>query len=288
MRVCGLHAVGNGGGRRLRGAGVSDGSLHVSVLGGDTLAIAALAITTSVNAFSALLQATVTGIDDSGVLHGRGIDRGEHGGRERESVRGVFVFDRRGHVGCGGEDFANGTSPTPWRVTLDFAALQGTTYSGSVRNALHDSHQSHSQDALDLCGGLAGGQFRAQRIQRGGGELDSDGTNRTYSVAGPGSRRVEDHDASMVFSGSWTEVRGNYSGGTIHTTTTPGDSLSCSYQATQSHSLYVGLRYTGTGGVVSISVDGAAALSVNPGIRAKMRCSATRWEVSAWGRTRRF
>ncbi len=49
-------------------------------------------------------------------------------------------------------------------------------------------------------------------------------------------------------------------------TTTPGDSLSCNYQATQSHTLYAGLRYTGNGGVVSISVDGAAAVSVNTGI----------------------
>jgi hypothetical protein len=73
----------------------------------------------------------------------------------------------------------------------------------------------------------------------------------------------------MVFSGSWTEVRGNYSGGTIHKTTTPGDSLSCTYHATQSHTLYVGLRYTGTGGTVSIVVDGNAAVSVNLAIPAE-------------------
>ena len=90
------------------------------------------------------------------------------------------------------------------------------------------------------------------------------GTNRTYSVAGLGSRRIEDNDASIVYSGSsWTELRGNYSGGTIQQTSNPGDSLSCSYQATQSHTLYAGLRYTGTGGVISIAVDGQAAVAVN-------------------------
>jgi hypothetical protein len=89
------------------------------------------------------------------------------------------------------------------------------------------------------------------------------GTNRTYSVAGPGSRRIEDSDASIVYSGSWSELRGNYSGGTIQETTSAGDTLSCTYQATQGHTLYAGLRYTGTGGVISIAVDGQAAVPVN-------------------------
>src|SRR6185312_15882823 len=95
------------------------------------------------------------------------------------------------------------------------------------------------------------------------------GTNRAYSVAGPGSLRIEDHDASMIFSGGWTEVRGNYSDGTIHKTTTPGDSLNCTYQAVQSHTLYVGLRYTGTGGTVAIVVDGGAAVSIDLAIPAE-------------------
>ena len=81
--------------------------------------------------------------------------------------------------------------------------------------------------------------------------------------------RIEDHDASMVFGGTWAEVRGNYSGGTIHKTTSPGDSLSCTYQATHSHTLYVGLRYTGTGGTVSILVDGGTAVSVDLAIPAE-------------------
>ena len=74
------------------------------LLGGDTLASAAQAITDSVNAFSALLKATRERIDDSGVLHGRGVDCGQHGGGEWESVCDVLVFDGRGHLGCGRED----------------------------------------------------------------------------------------------------------------------------------------------------------------------------------------
>src|SRR5258707_1175213 len=53
------------------------------------------------------------------------------------------------------------------------------------------------------------------------------GPNGTYSIAGPGSRRIEDHDASMIYSSGWLESRGNFSGGTIHRTSTPGASIGC-------------------------------------------------------------
>ena len=237
------------------------------MLGGDTLASAALAITNSVNAFSALLEGDGERVDDSVVLHGRGVDCGQHGGGERESVRGVLVFDGRGYLGRGRADLRSWNFADYLESDAGFQCAAGDDYSGSCRARC----TRFLPISFARCAGLT------RRICRRARSLAANsawwcanwtvtGTNRTYSVAGPGSRRMEDHDASMVFSGSWTEVRGNYSGGTIHTTTTPGDSLSCNYQATQSHTLYAGLRYTGTGGVVSISVDGAAAVLVNTGI----------------------
>jgi len=88
------------------------------------------------------------------------------------------------------------------------------------------------------------------------------GTNRGYSVAGPGSRRLEDHSVEVQFSGSWVETRGNFSGGTIHATTNTGDSVACTYNAVVSHTLYLGTRYLGLTGVVgasiSITVDGVS------------------------------
>jgi hypothetical protein len=49
--------------------------------------------------------------------------------------------------------------------------------------------------------------------------------NRLYSVAGPGSQRFEDDSSAMVYGGSWTLPRGNYSGGTIHYTQAQGSSV---------------------------------------------------------------
>jgi hypothetical protein len=89
------------------------------------------------------------------------------------------------------------------------------------------------------------------------------GTNQIYSVAGPGSLRIEDDAANCVYSGTWSETLGNYSGGTIESTTSVGDSVTCTYQATLAHTLYLGLRYLANGAEVSISVNGASAGTVN-------------------------
>jgi len=235
------------------------------MLGGDTLASAAGAIADSVTASSALLKASASGSTIRVYYTGGGTvatsTAGANGNRFAmySYAMGAATWD------AGAQNFAHGTSPTTWRVTLDFSALQGTItpdLSGTLytipTSLIRKIRWTYAAD-------LQAANFTRSEFSVVVANWTVTGTNRTYAVAGPGSRRVEDHDASTVFSGSWTEVRGNYSGGTIHTTTTPGDSLSCNYQATQSHTLYVGLRYTGTGGVVSITVDGAA-VSVNMGI----------------------
>jgi len=176
---------------------------------------------------------------------------------------GAAVWD------AGAKSFAHGTAPTTWRVTLDFGALQGTT-TPDLSGTLYTIPTNHIRKMRwTYAADLQAAAFVRSEFSVAVSNWTVTGTNRTYSVAGPGSLRIEDHDTSTIFSGTivpggaWTEVRGNYSGGTIQKTTTPGDSLSCTYQATQSHTLYAGLRYTGTGGLVSIVVDGGAAVSVN-------------------------
>ena len=236
------------------------------MLGGDTLASAAGVIAASVTASSALLQASASGSTIQVYYTGGGTvaasTAGANGNRFAmySYATGAATWD------ADAQNFAHGTSPTTWRVTLDFSALEGTitpNLSGTLYTIpTHLIRKIRWTYAADL----QAANFTRSEFSVVVANWTVSGTNRTYAVAGPGSRRVEDHDASMVFSGTWTEVRGNYSGGTIHTATTPGDSLSCSYQATKSHTLYAGLRYTGTGGVVSISVDGGAAVSVNMGI----------------------
>ena len=253
-------------------------------LSGDILANAAQAITDSVNAFSAVMKATRTGatirLYYTGGTTIAASTAGANGNRFAvySYSTGAAVWD------AGAKTFANGTSPTAWRMTLNFSALQGTItpdLSGTLytipTNLIRKMRWTYAAD-------LQAAAFARSQFSVAVTNWTVTGTNRTYSVTGPGSLRIEDHDVSMVFSGAWSEVRGNYSGGTIHQTTTPGDSLSCTYQATQSHALYVGLRYTGTGGTISIVVDGHAAASVNlaiPGEDALFRYSLGTFAVGS-------
>ena len=163
--------------------------------------------------------------------------------------------------------FANGTSPTQWSIAIDFSSLQGyqqpdfSDTPGPVpTNQIRKMRWTYAA-ALQV------GPFARSEFQVVVGNWSVTGTNRTYSVAGPGSRRVEDDSVEIVYCGSWTESRGNFSGGIIHSSTTTGDSVSWTYTASQSHTLYLGTRYLGlstaSGTSVSIEVDGVSAGTVN-------------------------
>ena len=88
------------------------------------------------------------------------------------------------------------------------------------------------------------------------------GTKRTYVVAGPGSRRIEDDAPEVSYTGEWSTAQGNFSGGTIHWTESAGAGLSCTYRASAAHSLYLGTRRAYNCGQISISVDGAAPVAM--------------------------
>jgi hypothetical protein len=158
--------------------------------------------------------------------------------------------------------FANGTSPTQWQVSLDFATLQGSRSNTAI--VLEDVptyavRKLRWTYAADL---QAGGYVRSE-FDVVVSDWTVTGTNRGYLVAGPGSRRAEDHNREVQYSAGWTESRGNFSGGTIHYTSTVGASVTWSYHAGGSHALYVGTRYTASGAVISASVDGGTAQTID-------------------------
>jgi hypothetical protein len=81
------------------------------------------------------------------------------------------------------------------------------------------------------------------------------GSNRNYQVAGMGSWRAEDSDVSIGLYRPVDTVIGNYSGGSISYATTPGASVSYSYQSPQSHILNLGTRRFPTAAQVTVQVD---------------------------------
>lgn len=222
------------------------------VASGDSLGTIVSNIASFVNG-SALLQATATGTTIR-VFYPAGAS-GNRFGMYSYST-GAATWDHASQT------FANGTSPTEWQIDLDFSSLQGTL-SPDLTGPLVAIPTAHVRKMRwTYAADLQPGSYVRSEFQVVVSNWTVSGTGRAYSVAGPGSRRIEDHSLAAIYSGSWTESRGNYSGGTIHHTSSSGSSVTIGYNAAQSHALYVGLRYLATGATVSINVDGSPAATI--------------------------
>jgi hypothetical protein len=166
-----------------------------------------------------------------------------------------------------GQTLAGGTSPTQWQVTIPFASLSGyidpdytTLYPIVNPNQIRKVRWTYAAD-------LQAGTFARSEFEVLVSGWTVTGTNLDYSVAGPGSLRFDDFSAAMAYAGAWSLTEGlstgNYSGGTIHLSTTPGDAVTCSYTSPFAHTLYLGTRYLDNGSQVAITVDGVSAGTVN-------------------------
>ena len=81
---------------------------------------------------------------------------------------------------------------------------------------------------------------------------------RTLQIAGPASLRVgNDESGACAYSGGGWKIQGasNYWHGFSRVTAEPGDSVTVSYAATQTHDLYLGTSLYFDRGIVSITVD---------------------------------
>ena len=152
--------------------------------------------------------------------------------------------------------FSGGTSPTVWRVSLDFSNLKDST--GATVNTTNVRRLRWTWAADWQYGNFERSEFAVTIAN-----WQATGSGLTYSVAGPGSRRIEDTDSSVTYAGDWAEERGNYSGGSIRHSTNPGDHLQCTYTAAGTHSLYLGTRYTNHGATIAIQVDGGTPTALS-------------------------
>ncbi len=161
--------------------------------------------------------------------------------------------------------FANGTSPTKWRVSLEFGNLNAYSAPGAASSypilaaEMADVRKLRWTYAADL----QPGEYSRSEFAVAVSNWTVTGSGRAYQIAGPGSRRIEESDALMSYSGTWADLpeRGNYSGGMIQKTSEMGASASVTYTMGQPHTLYVGTRYTGNAAKVDVSVDGSAVLT---------------------------
>jgi len=228
------------------------------MLVGDTLENAVTNIVAGVNAFSPTMSATQSGTTITLTYVGAGETLANSTTGANGNLIGVYTYVSGGMTeqwDAPWKQMAGGTSPTEWQIVLPFATLQDPTLGTIPASAVRKLRWTYSAS-------LQAGAFARSEFQVVVSNWSVAGT-RTYSVAGPGSRRIEDNSIAVRYTGSWTESSGNYSGGTIQSTSTNSDSLSCSYVSAQTHSLYFGTRLTGTGAEISISVDGQTPISVN-------------------------
>jgi hypothetical protein len=235
------------------------------VFGGDTLATIITNLTASINADSAVLQATASG-DTITVYYTNGQPIATSTAGANGNIFGMYTFSTGEETwDAPQKTFANGTSPTQWQVTLDFSSLQGTTSSDLSGTMVSIPTHSVRKLRWTYAAALQAGAYERSEFEVVVSDWTVTGSNRDYSVAGPGTLRIEDNALGMVYSpaSDWTVQTGNYSGGTIHYASTPGDSVSYSYTAIQTHTLYLGLQYTTNGAEIAITLDGTALPALN-------------------------
>ena len=154
------------------------------------------------------------------------------------------------------QPLTGGISPSAWQIVLDFSSLLDETGASVPTTAVRKMRWTYAADLQPA--GYQRGEFQVQVTN-----WTVAGSNLAYQVAGPGSRRLEDDSTDVVYSANWTSSTGaqNFSGGSIHFTTAPASTITCTYLAAQSHLLYLGTRKAPGGAAISVSVDGGTAVT---------------------------
>jgi len=231
---------------------------------GHMLDDAVAALTAAINGSDPLLQAVQTGATIRVYYTGGGAISTSTAGANG-NVFSMYTFATGTEAwDSASRTFANGTSPTAWNVTLDFSTLQGSE-SNTVISLEDVPTYNIRKMRWTYAADLQVGAYVRSEFSVVISDWTVTGTGRSYSVAGPGSRRIEDDSLDVSYSGSWTETRGNYSGGSIQSTTNAGDSVTCSYLAGLTHTLYIGTRYLGlappNAASMTVVVDGITVAS---------------------------
>ncbi|MGO9260946.1 MAG: hypothetical protein ACLQU1_32260 [Bryobacteraceae bacterium] len=220
---------------------------------GDTLATALVGLAGFINANSAANGVTAS-VNGAQITLTYNLQPGNNG--NRIGVYGGISGAQTESWSPAWAMFVGGVSPQQWQVNLDFGNLIDSTQQTVPTQNVRKVRWTWAADLQFQ--NYQGGEFAVSLT-----DWQVTGGNITYSVAGPGSQRIEDDSSQMNYSGSWTLETGNYSGGSIHHTTNPSDSLSCSYMANETHQLYVGTRYSNNGGNITVQVDSNPALTVD-------------------------
>jgi len=225
---------------------------------GDTLAFAIQNIVAGINAFSATMQASATGTTVTITYLGAGRPTNSTTGANGNII-GAYTYVSGSQTetwDAAWRLFSGGTSPSQWQITLPFATLSDPVLGVVPATAIRKLRWTYAA-------ALQSGAFVRSEFQVVVSNWTVAGSGQGYSIAGPGSQRIEDDSGQVQYTGTWSVEGGNYSGGTIHSTSVVGSSISCTYASSQDHSLYLGTRLVDPGTVISVVVDAGNPFTVN-------------------------
>jgi hypothetical protein len=231
------------------------------MLENDTLENAIQNIYAGINAFSPTMTAEANGTTITITYVGTGRPTNSTTGASGNLV-GAYTFvsgSQTEQWDAAWKMFSGGASPTQWQITLPFATLADPTLGPVPASAIRKLRWTYSA-------ALQAGAFVRSEFQVVVSNWTVTGTGRQYSVAGPGSQRIEDDSGQVQYTGSWSEETGNYSGGSIHWSSgsaTSATSLTCTYSFSQDHSLYLGTMLIDNGATISVTVDTGTPVAVN-------------------------
>lgn len=225
----------------------------------DSLEAAVLELAKGVNAYSPTMRAAATGTTIRLTFVGNAQTAAESTTGANGNRIGLYTYSSGSQTAqwdVPWKQFSGGTSPTKWRIDLPFNSLRDVDGRLVPARAVRKMRWTYSAD-------LQTGAFERTEFQVGISNWDVTGTSLLYEVAGPDTRRIEDRDKSLNYTGSWTKSAGNFSGGTIQFTTVPGSGVQLAYVNNATHKLFLGTRYTYNAPIISISIDGGTATSAN-------------------------
>jgi hypothetical protein len=226
---------------------------------GDTLETAIQNIVAGVNAFSPTMQATANGAGLTLTYIGAGQTAANSTSGANGNWVGVYTYvsgSMSEQWDAAWKQMSGGASPTQWQITLPFASLTDPVLGKIPASSIRKLRWTYSAD-------LQPAAYSRSEFEVAVSNWTVTGLGRSYSVAGPGSRRIENDNSAVQYVGTWSIEGGNFSGGNIQFSTTNQDTVHCTYTSSQQHSLYLGTRLIANGAVILCSVDGQSATSAN-------------------------
>ncbi len=222
-----------------------DQHFNYLVSGTDTMgsAVSGLAAIINANQASGAVSATAQGAQITLTYHGAPGSNGN-----RIGVYGTVHGAGTEAWAPSSAAFTGGASPQTWRVDLDFSNLHDMNGALVPTSNVRKMRWTWAAD-------LQPASFERSEFQVAVTNWSVTGTRLPYSVAGPGSRRIEDDSADMGYHGTWTQSLGNFSGGSIRWTTIPGSQVQCSYSMPGDHLLFLGTRRAEGGSHITVQVD---------------------------------